>query len=300
LIGARRRPRGAAWLLIFCLAPVLCLAPAARADEAHHTLWVAKGAHNTVYLLGSVHVLKPGDRDLPAEALRAYSQAAALVMEIDLNSLGTDPSLGIDPKLETLPEGETLAGVLGPSIYERFTTHVRTLGLEPDTFATFQPWFAALAMQQAELAQQGFDSGSGVDEQFAERAASDHKPIIALETIEQQLGFFAHLSIDQQRRFLLYMLDDADDTLDSADAVVAAWRSGDVVRLERLLRESSEQYPELFRTLTTDRNRRWLPTVTGLLAARQDYLVIVGALHLVGQDGLVNLLRQAGYQVEQH
>jgi len=67
-----------------------------------------------------------------------------------------------------------------------------------------------------------------------------------------------------------------------------------------LLSESSEQYPELFRMLTTDRNRRWLPTVTGLLATRQDYLVIVGALHLVGQDGLVNLLRQAGYQVEQH
>lgn len=300
MIGARRLPRGVAWLLIFCLAPVLCRAPVARADEAHHTLWVAKGAHNTVYLLGSVHVLKPGDRDLPAEALHAYSQAAALVMEIDLNSLGADPSLGIDPSLETLPEGETLAVVLGPSVYQRFTTHVRTLGLEPDIFATFQPWFAAMAMQQAELAQQGFDSGSGVDEQFAERAASDHKPIIALETIEQQLGFFAHLSIDQQRRFLLYMLDDADDTLDSADAVVAAWRSGDVVRLERLLRESSEQYPELFRMLTTDRNRRWLPTVTGLLAARQDYLVIVGALHLVGQDGLVNLLRQAGYQVEQH
>ena len=290
--------RGAAWLLIVCFAS-LCWPAPAQADEAHHTLWVARGAHNTVYLLGSVHVLKPGDRDLPPEALRAYSKAAALVMEIDLNGLGADPSLGIDPSLETLPAGQTLEGVLGPSVYERFTTHVHTLGLDPAVFSSFQPWFAAMAMQQAELAQQGFDSGSGVDEQFAERAASDHKPIIALETVEQQLGFFAHLSLDQQRRFLLYMLDDADDTLDSADAVVAAWRSGDVVRLERLLRESSEQYPELFRLLTTDRNRRWLPTVTGLLREPRDYLVIVGALHLVGQDGLVNLLRQAGYQVEQ-
>jgi hypothetical protein len=297
LTGARRLLRYAAVLLSFCLASV---APGAWADEAHHTLWAVKGAHNTVYLLGSVHVLKPGDRDLPAEDLRAYSKAAALVMEIDLNSLGADQSLGIDPKLETLPAGQTLAEVLGPSIYERFTSHLHTLGLEPEVFSSFQPWFAAMAMQQAELAQQGFDAGSGVDEQFAERAAADHKPIIALETVEQQLGFFAHLSIDEQRRFLLYMLDDADDTLDSADAVVAAWRSGDVARLERLLSESSEQYPELFRMLTTDRNRRWLPTVTGLLATRQDYLVIVGALHLVGQDGLVNLLRQAGYQVEQH
>ncbi len=284
-------------LLVTCIAS---LAPWARADEPHHTFWTVKGAHNTVYLLGSVHVLKPGDRDLPTEALRAYSKAAALVMEIDLNGIGADPSLGIDPALETLPAGQTLAEVLGPSVYERFATHARTLGLEPAIFATFQPWYAAMAMQQAELVQEGFDADSGVDEQFAARAANDHKPIIALETIEQQLGIFAHLSPDQQRRFLLYMLDDADDTLHSADAVVAAWRSGDVVQLERLLSDSSAQYPELFRLLTTDRNRRWLPTVTGLLAARQDYLVIVGALHLVGQDGLVNLLRQAGYQVDQH
>jgi uncharacterized protein len=297
LIGARRLLRAAAVLLVICIAS---LAPGARADEPHHTFWTVKGAHNTVYLLGSVHVLKPGDRDLPAEALRAYSKAAALVMEIDLNGLGADPSLGIDPTLETLPAGQTLAEVLGPSVYERFATHARTLGLEPAIFATFQPWYAAMAMQQAELVQEGFDADSGVDEQFAARAANDHKPIIALETIEQQLGIFAHLSPDQQRRFLLYMLDDADDTLHSADAVVAAWRSGDVVQLERLLSDSSAQYPELFRLLTTDRNRRWLPTVTGLLAARQDYLVIVGALHLVGQDGLVNLLRQAGYQVDQH
>jgi uncharacterized protein YbaP (TraB family) len=297
LIDTRRLLRAAAVLLVLCIAS---LAPGARAAEPHHTFWIVKGAHNTVYLLGSVHVLKPGDRDLPTEALRAYSKAAALVMEIDLNGLGADPSLGIDPKLETLPEGQTLAEALGPSIYERFATHARTLGLEPAIFGSFQPWYAAMAMQQAELVQQGFDADSGVDEQFAARAANDHKPIIALETIEQQLGIFAHLSLEQQRRFLLYMLDDADDTLHSADAVVAAWRSGDVVQLERLLSDCSEQYPELFRLLTTDRNRRWLPTVTGLLAGRQDYLVIVGALHLVGQDGLVNLLRQAGYQVDQH
>ena len=190
--------------------------------------------------------------------------------------------------------------MLGPDVYARFGTHVRTLGLDPEAFSTFQPWFAALAMQQAELSQQGFEPGAGVDEQFAQRAAIDHKPIIGLETVDQQLGIFAHLSVEQQRRFLLYMLDDADDTVNSADAVVAAWRSGDVRQLERLLLESSEQYPELFRMLTTDRNHRWLPTVTRLLQEPQDYLVIVGALHLVGRDGLVQLLQQAGYQVVQH
>ena len=279
---------------------LICAAPAVRADGAHHTLWVASGAHNTVYLLGSVHVLKPESSDLPPEALRAYDDAKALVMEIDLNNVMAEPMLDADSELERLPAGQTLESVLGADAYGKFAAHLKTVDMDAELFSSFQPWFAAMVYEQAELTQQGFEAGSGVDEQFAQRAALDHKPIIGLETMEQQLGFFAHLSMDEQRRFLLYVLDDAEDTLHSADAVVAAWRSGDVGQLERLLRESSAEYPELFRILTVDRNRRWLPTLTALLHEDQDYLVIVGALHLVGTDGLVAMLQQSGYRVVQH
>jgi len=292
--------RGGLRLRALALTLVLGLALGARADAGHHTFWVVKGAHNTVYLLGSVHVLKPSESDLPPEAVRAYASAKALVMEIDLNNDSPETLLGSDLEFARLPEGQSLEGVLGPEVYAKFSAHVGTLGLEPEFFSAFQPWFVALAMQQAELQQQGFDAGAGVDQQFAQRAAADHKPIIALETVEQQLGFFAHLSLPQQRRFLSYMLDDADDALHSANAVVAAWRAGDVRGLEQLLSESSDQYPELFRMLTTDRNRQWMPTVTELLHGHQDYLVIVGALHLVGHDGLVQLLQHAGYEVVQH
>jgi uncharacterized protein YbaP (TraB family) len=253
---------------------LLCaVCAAAHADVGHHTFWIVKGAHNTVYLLGSVHVLKPADSDLPSEAVRAYASAKALVMEIDLNNVTADSLLGGDLSMESLPAGQTLAEALGPDAYGKFTAHVKTLGLDPDFFSAFQPWFAAMALQQAELTQQGFDAGSGVDEQFAQRAAADHKPIIALETIDQQLGIFANVS---------------------------AWRTGDVKKLERLLSESYQQYPELFRLLTTDRNRQWLPTITALLHEDQDYMVIVGALHLVGKDGVVQMLQQAGYQPVQH
>ena len=270
-----------------------------RADGTHHTFWVVKGAHNTVYLLGSVHVLKRADSDLPPEALRAYADSQALVMELDLNDAGMAAALAGDTSLETLPEGQTLAAVLGPEEYRRFSSHVSALGLDPELFSGFQPWFAALTLQQVELAHEGFETGAGVDEQFAQRAAADHKPIIGLETVDEQLGIFAHLSLDEQRRFLRYALDDADDTAHSADAVIAAWRAGDVRELERLLGESASEYPELFRMLTTDRNRRWLPTLTQLLHEPKDYLVIVGALHLVGRDGLVQLLQQSGFAVEQ-
>jgi uncharacterized protein YbaP (TraB family) len=273
---------------------------AALADAGHHSFWSVKGAHNTVYLLGSVHVLKPADSDLPPDALRAYGAAKALVMELDLNSVTAESMLGSDLSEETLPEGQSLAQVLGPAAYGQFVAHLQPLGIEPEFFSQFQPWFAAISLEQLELARLGFESGSGVDEQFAQRAQSDHKPIIALETVEQQLGIFAHLSLDAQRRFLLYTLDDADDASKATDAVITAWRTGDTQALEKLLSESYAQYPELFRMLTTDRNRAWLPTISALLHENQDYLVIVGALHLVGKDGLIRLLEQEGYQIVQH
>jgi hypothetical protein len=272
----------------------------ASAGDDHHTFWVLKGAHNTLYLLGSVHVLQPSDSDLPAEALRAYQHSKALVMELDLNDAGVVGAFADEATLAMLPEGQTLRDALGPAVYGRFASHVQMLGLEPDTFSGYRPWFAAMLLQQTELTQQGFEAGAGVDEQFAQRAAADHKPIIGLETVDQQLGIFANLSPDEQRRFVSFVLDDDDDSTHSADAVVAAWRNGDTTQLERLLRESSAQYPELFRMLTTDRNRRWLPTLLQLLHEQQDYLVIVGALHLVGQDGLVQLLSASGYQAVQH
>lgn len=260
-----------------------------------------QGPHNTLYLLGSVHVLKPADSELPQEVAHAYSAASALVMELDLNDIGAAAGLLTeDTSLELLPENQTLASVLGPQVYQRFAAHVQKLGLEPETFERFQPWFAALTMQQAELTQQGFEAGSGVDEQLATRASADHKPIIGLETVDDQLGIFAHLSLPQQRRLMLYMLDEAEDAAKSADQIVAAWRRGDTHELEHLLSESAAEYPELFRMLTTDRNRRWLPTLLGLLHEPRDYLVVVGALHLVGPNGLVKLLQDAGYTVVQH
>ncbi len=290
--------RGARWRRLAALLLSCALSAGARAD-GHHTFWSVKGAHNTVYLLGSVHVLKPGDSDLPPEALQAYSKAKALVMELDLNN-AAESLMDVDTSLEMLPEGQTLASVLGPQAYGVFSAQVKKLGMEPDFFSAFQPWFAAVALEQQELAQQGFEAGSGVDEQFAQRAAADQKPIIGLETVREQLGFFSQLSLDQQRRFLLYTLDEAASSASDADAVVSAWRSGDIQALERLLSESYQQYPELFRMLTTDRNRQWLPTITGLLHEDQDYLVIVGALHLVGKDGVVHMLEQAGYPAVQH
>jgi uncharacterized protein YbaP (TraB family) len=270
-----------------------------HAEANHHAFWEVKGRNNTLYLLGSVHMLKPADSALPPEMLHAYERSKALVMELDLNDAAADVLLGSGLELAMLPEGQTLAQVLGPTLYAELVTRAKPLGLEAEVLDRFQPWFAALVLEQTALSKSGFEAGAGVDEQFAQRAQADGKPIVALESVQEQLGFFAHLSVEQQRQYLRATLKDLDTEASDAAVMVDAWQRGDSAGLERLMSKESADNPELFRMLTTDRNRRWLPKLVAMLGEDGDYLVIVGALHLVGNDGLVALLKKQGFQVEQ-
>ena len=279
---------------------VLGVSIGARSDDNHHTLWTVKGNHSTVYLLGSVHALKAPDNDLPPDALRAYASAKALVMEVNPNDINASALLGSMLELQTLPAGMTLAGALGPDAYNKFIAHAKPLGLDPALVTHFQPWFAVQLLVQLELAKLGFDPNDGVDLQLAKRAQADQKTIIGLETIEEELGIFGHLSLEEQRHYVLYSLADLDNAASVLDAVVSAWRRGDTKVLEQLLGEGLEAFPGLYRQLITDRNRKWLPTIIGLIKDDHDYLVVVGALHLVGKDGLVELLQRQGYEVVQH
>jgi uncharacterized protein len=294
------KPRGPLWQLLAAAWLLLLGAVGVRADDGHHIFWEVKGRHNTVYLLGSVHMLKAADSALPAEALRAYAASKVLVMELDLNGAGAESLLESGTELETLPEGQTLADAVGPQLYAQLLARAQPLGLEPEIISHFQPWFAALMVQQMELAKSGFDSAAGVDEQFALMAQGDQKPIIGLETMDEQLGFFAHLSLEQQRQFLRSTLQDSNSAASESDAVVRAWQHGDTAKLEQLLREGTSDSPELYRLLTTERNRRWLPKITALLNGDDNYLVIVGALHLIGHDGVVELLQRQGFTPVQH
>ncbi len=288
-----------AWKSAVASIIVLCLSLPARGAE-HHTFWVVHGRHNTVYLLGSVHVLKPSDSELAPEVLRAYADAHALVMEVPLGDLSIEKLTGLTLRLGTLPHGETLEAALGPALYADFSAHAKPLGLDPGYLSHFQPWLAALTVEQLELAKAGFDIDSGADMQLSQRAKADHKPVIGLETAEDQLSLFARLTAPQQREFMRYTLEDADNASHEVESLVAAWRDGDTGALEKSLHEGFDEFPDLYRALTTDRNRKWLAEILPLLRDDRDYLIVVGALHLVGRDGVIELLRRQGYAPVQY
>jgi uncharacterized protein YbaP (TraB family) len=283
---------------LLCIAALLGTTVALADDGGRHTFWEVTGKHNKLWLFGSVHVLQSQDT-LPQVAMTAYADAETIVEEVDLNAAMTDLFGGSAAQLQVLPEGKTLAGVLGPELYARLQREGHKLGIDPDLMSRLQPWYVAIQVQQQQLMRIGFNPLNGVDMQIALRAQSDGKPLQGLETVTDQLGLFANLSLDEQREMLRAMLDEKDPEGQLRE-IVDAWRNGDTQTLEKQLRKGGEESPELFRKLTTDRNLRWLPQIEKMLQdPKDDYLVVTGALHMVGRDGLVELLRRKGYRVEQ-
>ena len=281
------------------LIALLGAAPAFADDGGRHTFWEVTGKHNKLWLLGSIHVLQDGDSALPQVALTAYANAETIVEEIDLNAAMTDLLGGGAANLQVLPQGQTLAGVLGPRLYARLQQEARKLDIDVELMSGLQPWYVAVQLQQQQLMREGFNPLSGVDMQIALRAQGDGKPLQGLETVADQLGLFARLSMDEQREMLRSILDEKDP-MSQLREIVTAWRTGDTGALERELRKGAEESPELFRKLTTERNLRWLPQLEKMLQdPKDDYLIVTGALHMVGRDGLVELLRRKGYRVEQ-
>ena len=297
---SRMIPRGLRAALAACA--VLCgiALPLASQARDRHVLWTVQGRHNTVYLLGSVHVLRADEGGLPRVAQDAYADAERLVMELDMDALLTDPTAmtSAAQRLALLPAGQSLRSVLGAD-YGTVQSHAREAGLELGLLDRFQPWFVATALMQAQLAQRGYSSEHGVEETLTRRAMADHKPITGLETVEQQLGVLARMPLPEQKRFLLMSVDEMQDFDAELGAMLGAWRSGDTAKLAALLSDEFDKFPELYRPLTEDRNRAWVGELAQLLDDDDDYLVVVGALHLVGRNSVVDLLRQRGYEVVQ-
>lgn len=285
-------------VLTYSLQPTASLAADPSAPE-RHSLWSLRGKANTVYLLGSVHFLSPTEK-LPAAMEAAYEDAEALYMEIDMDDLDPLAAQKVALELGMLPPGETLASELGAQTYAKLSKKAQELGVEPAMLDRFRPWFAALTLVQLHLIKMGLDPDSGVEQRLTSRAVSDGKPIQGLETLEAQLGALAGLPAQQQKEFLVYSVEDSDRAAREIDSMLKAWRTGDVAALDKLLAEGMEKYPDVYRPLTVERNRKWIASIEKLLDDEDDYLVVVGTLHLVGKESVIELLEKKGHRVRQH
>jgi uncharacterized protein YbaP (TraB family) len=284
-------------LALACLA-VLC--SVVRADGGAHALWEIHGKHNTIYLLGSIHVLRPSDYPLPPELLDAYSHSQSLYMEVNLQDLDAQDMQTELMASAMLRDGKTLPGILGKQRYDHAAALARDVGVELSTFDMFAPWFAAEAISQLQLMQLGFQPQSGVEMYFLQRAKSDAKSVAGLETIHDQIALFDGLTMDAQSEYLISSLEEAHDLPKEVDAMVKAWNRGDTAWFERQMKSEFGRDPTLYQSVLVARNRKWIPKIEALLKDDKNYLIIVGTGHLVGAGSVIDLLKKDGIGATQH
>lgn len=275
------------------------LCASVRADGALHSLWELHGKHNTVYLMGSIHVLRQSDYPLAPAMLEAYANSKAVIMEVNLEEISSAQVQTEMLASAMLPDNETLPDVLGKPRYGRADALAHEVGVDLSMFDQFAPWFVAEAISQLQLSQLGFQPEAGVEMYFIERARNDGKSVTGLETVHDQIALFESMSMDTQADYLLSSLEQAHDLPTEVDSMVRAWRNGDTQWFDKQMKSELGNDPRLYQAVLGGRNRKWLPKIEALLNEDRNYLVIVGTGHLVGQGSVLELLAKDGIAATQ-
>jgi uncharacterized protein YbaP (TraB family) len=271
----------------------------AAAPAAHHCLWKLEGKANTVYFLGSVHVLKETNYPLAAPIEQAFTNSQIAVFEADIAALN-DPSLALKMMAKgTLPEGETLEKQLSPESYKAFQKQVEEAGMPAAMMERMTPAMAAMTLEVFELMKLGLDPEAGVDKHYFGLAKKQGKQTIGLETVEFQMNLLSNFSKEEGEALMKSTLRQMDSLKKDLDELMKAWETGDGEKLDKMLNEAMADSPAIYKRLLTDRNRNWLPKLEELAQGSKNTMVIVGAGHLVGKEGVVELLRKKGYKISQ-
>jgi uncharacterized protein YbaP (TraB family) len=271
-------------------------------------LWKVSDADNSVYLLGSFHLLKPNDYPLSKDVDAVFADAESLVFEMAPEEMSS-PALGMQMGQAALrTDGTQLDSELPASTIALLGAwlaangpELQKMGLTPQVVQLLEPWFVGLTISITEMTKQGLDPKLGLDTHLAALAAEAGKPTTGLETGAQQIAFLDGMSKEEQLQFLAEALSESKDAKEETAKLHAAWRAGNAdVLWQDMAAQMKREYPDLYKRINVARNDAWVPKIEKRLAdsGKDDTLVVVGALHLLGSDGVVEKLRAKGYTVE--
>ena len=264
-------------------------------------LWKVSDADNSVYLLGSFHLLKRDDYPMPVEIDRAFDDAESLLFEIDPREMTAPETVATMQKYMAYEEGKSLSKVLPKATLERLGTLVSASGGSVQALEQSEPWAVSLGLVLGVSQAMGLQADLGLDRHLMERAAKAGKPAGGLETVDAQMQAMDAVPYAEQAQGLDEFLVDPKKAVQELQDMHAWWRSGDVERLDTGMRaDMAAKSPQSYKLLDVDRNNAWLPQIEKRLtgSTSDDTLVVVGALHLLGSDGLVEKLKAKGYKVE--
>lgn len=279
------------------LAGVGLTAPAcAQAPETSRLpLWTVTHDGNTVFLLGSIHLLPADAYPLDPGLYEAFDDAERVAFELDFAEMANAGPMLMERGMYL--DGRSLRDAVPPALFQEAEAIFAKAGMPLQVVERMKPWMAAMTLSLTAIEQSGYEAESGIDMHFFERAQQAGKEVIGFETAEEQVEVFDGLDPEDQVAFMRATLDELELTLEQMDRMTELWRTGDAAGLAELLTASLENQPELMERILHARNRKWIPQIEALLEASEPAIVIVGMGHMVGDGSVIELLRERGYTV---
>lgn len=251
----------------------------------------------SLYLGGTIHLLRPSDFPLPAEFQQAFDNSQMLVLETDLQK-ASSPEFGQKMMQQMMyTGGKNLSSELRPEVWKELQDYSTTNQVPIGQLMQFKPFMVSLMM----VMQQGQKSGltQGVDFYFNQQARIQNKNIGELESADEVLNFMNALNDQDPNQTIIATLRDLKKMDEMMIKATAAWRAGDLSLIEKeMLIPMKKEFPEIYRLIVTDRNNKWMQKIEAMLATPEKEMVLVGSLHLVGDDGLLKQLRKKGYKIK--
>lgn len=262
------------------------------------SVWRVESATTRVYLCGTIHLLRASDYPLPAAYETAYKDSQRLVFELPPGSQH-DPKLAAQMQERgSYPEGTQLPATIQPATWNALADWCAKHQVNAEAFKRLRPWLAALTVAATEYAALGAAPDRGVDSVFETRMTKDGKTGEGLETVDLQIGLFSKLTSRQQEQLLEQTLAEVKTLPTQFERMITAWRTGDVDDLNKMMFEEAKNYPDLMDIFLVQRNASWMQKLEGFLSTSDHVMVLVGAGHLGGETGVLELLRKKGYKVE--
>ena len=267
--------------------------------EADPAMWVVKDADSTVYLLGTIHVLKPGTEWRSGKLDTALKSSDEYWMEADIvQDLAVAQTYALNFGTDTR---HALAEKIGEKNYARLVEIAERYKIPTTQLPQVRPWLATLTLMRAQMMSIGYDPALGVDQTLEKEAMAEGKPVRTFETASQQLGFFANMPEKAASEMLIQTMDELDQGGELVDGMAAAWLAGDVKALQKLATERMRQEaPLLYDLILVQRNTNWVKQIDAMLKGSGTQFIAVGAAHLIGPDSVQEKLRKLGYKVERY
>mgnify|MGYP001035181287 CR=1 FL=1 len=261
-------------------------------------VWKAQKEGEVIYLGGTFHLLTEADYPLPAEFDRAYKASDVLVFETDIALLQEPATQQKLLARAVYSDGSTIDQHLSPKVYAELSAYCEANDIPLQALRQVRPSLLMVTLTIMELNRLGVVR-QGVDQYFHDLARQEGKRIEKLETVDEQLDYLVTMADGYEDDFVTYSLRDLKKSREKFDAMSAAWRRGDDGKLAELLAaDFRKEEPRLYRKLITERNRKWLPLIADGGKPRRTKFILVGAAHLVGEEGIIAALRKKGYRVE--